>query len=65
MNYKVYLYIICFMLSLYSISSIDFKRILKPDKDIESKLLILFLSLSIGYLVTNFIEEFLALTKLF
>ncbi len=61
MNYKIYLYAIFTFLSIYMLSGINFEKIMKKNKTLEIKLLILFLSLMFSYLITNFIVDFLNL----
>ena len=64
MNIKLILYIVTSMLSVYALSGINFNGIIKIKKEIEAKVLVILLSLGLGYLVTNFIVDFLTVSKL-
>ena len=59
MNYKIYLYIFFSMLAAFALSGINFEKFIKKNRVWETRILVLLLSLTIGYLVTNFILEFL------
>lgn len=65
MNYKVYLYVIFTFLSIYSFSALDFSKILRPNKNIEARIIIFILSFAFSYLVSNFIYDFVECSKLF
>ena len=64
MNIKLILYIVTSMLSAYALSGINFNGIIKTKKEIEAKVLVVILSLGLGYLLTNFITDFLTVSKL-
>ena len=59
MNYKIYLYIFFSMLAAFALSGIKYEKFIKKNRVWETRILVLLLSLTIGYLVTNFILEFL------
>lgn len=61
MNYKIYLYAIFLFLSIYIFSGVNFEKIMKKDKVIEARLLVMSLSASLSYLLTNFVLDFLSL----
>jgi len=61
MNYKIYLYAIFVFLSIFILSGVNFEKIMKKDKVAEAKLLVMSLSLSLSYLLTNFVYDFLNL----
>jgi len=61
MNYNIYLYAIFFLLSIYIFSGVNFEKIMKKDKIIEAKLLVMSLSIALSYLLTNFVLDFLNL----
>lgn len=65
MNYKVYLYVIFTFLSIYTFSALDYSKILRVNKNIEAKILVFILSFAFGYLLTNFVYDFLECSKLF
>ena len=56
---KSILYAITFLLSLYSLTAIDYNKFVKKNKITEIKLLMLLLSLSVAYLSTNFLYDFI------
>lgn len=64
MNYKVFIYIITVLLSTYTLSSINFNNFFKKNKIIEARIFILLLSFIMGYLLTNFITDFIEVSKL-
>lgn len=59
MNYKLYLYIFLTMLSAFSLSAINFEKIIRKNHVIETRILYFILSFSLGYLLTNMILAFL------
>lgn len=61
MNYKMILYVIFILLSTYTLSGINFDKIMKRNKPIESRVLVLILSLLMGYFLTNFVLDFIGL----
>ena len=61
MNYKIYLYAIFVFLGIFIFSGVNFEKIMKKDKIIEAKLLVMSLSFSLAYLLTNFVLDFLNL----
>ena len=64
MNYKVYLYVIFTMLSAFALSGINFDKIIKKNKALEARIIVMLLSFIMGYLVTNFIADFLQVTRI-
>ncbi len=64
MNYKAYIYIITLLMSMYALSGINFDRFIKTNKAIETRLLVVLLGLSISYLVTNFITDFITVSSI-
>jgi len=65
MNYKIYLYVFFVLLSAFSLSAVNFEKIIKKNKIIETKILVMILSFISGYLLTNFIVDFLEFSKIF
>lgn len=59
MDYKIYLYFICTLFSAFALSGINFEKVIKKNKIWEVRILVLLLSLALGYLVANFIIEFI------
>lgn len=56
---KVYLYVILTSLSVYALSGVNFNPLIIKNKKIESRVLVMLLALSLGYLSTNFIWDFI------
>ena len=65
MNYKVILYVITVLLSTYTLSGINFSNFFKRNKLLESKIFIISMSMIMGYLLTNFIVDFIEVSKIF
>ena len=65
MNYKAYLYVINVLLATYGLSGINFDKIMKSNHQIEARVIVILLSFIVGYLITNFIVDFLAVSKVF
>lgn len=59
MDYKIYLYFICTLLSVFALSGVNFDKIMKKNKIWEARVLVLVLSLALGYILTNFITTFI------
>lgn len=64
MNYKVYLYVISVLLCSFAISGLNFDSFMKKNKPLEARLLVILISISLGYLVTKFIIEFIEISKI-
>lgn len=64
MNYKVYIYVITVLLSTYTLAGVNFNKIMKKDKVIEARILVILLSLIMGYLITNFIVDFINVSSI-
>ena len=62
MNYKIYLYAIFVFVSIFMFSGVNFDGIMKKNKVLEAKLLVMTLSIALSYLLTNFIVDFLSLS---
>lgn len=59
MDYKIYLYIFFSMLSAFALSGINYEKIIRKNRIWETRVLVLILSLILGYLLTQFVSEFL------
>lgn len=64
MNYKAYIYVVSVLLTAYTLSGINYDKFIKKNKVLEARLLVLILSMSIGYLVTNFITDFIEVSRI-
>lgn len=58
MDYKIILYIVFTFVVAFALSGVNFNAIIKKDKVIEARVLVVILSLSLGYLLTNFVVAF-------
>lgn len=58
MPYKLILYVFFTFVAAYGLSGINYNGLFKKDKAIEARVLIITLSLIFGYLLTNFVLEF-------
>ena len=47
------------MLSAFALSGINFEKIIRKNRIWETRVLVLILSLILGYLLTQFVSEFL------
>ncbi len=59
MSIKIYLLTFLTMLSAYALSSINFEKIIRKNKVIETRILYLILSFALGILLTNFFLTFI------
>lgn len=59
MNYEIILYIIFTFIAAFAISGINFNGIVKKGKILEARVLVIVLSLSLGYLLTNLVIAFI------
>ncbi|MCI8671656.1 MAG: DUF1146 domain-containing protein [Bacilli bacterium] len=60
MELKVYLYVFFTFMSVFIFNGINFNLIMKKNKVIEAKLLVLSLSFALSYLLTNFVIDFIS-----
>ena len=60
MDYKIYIYVICIFISAYALSGINFNNVFKKNRVIEARLLVLLLSLALGYLVGSLVISFVS-----
>ena len=60
MGIKIYLYVFFTMLSIFVLNGVNFSVIMKKNKVIEAKILVLSLSFALSYLLTNFVMDFVS-----
>ena len=60
MDYKIYIYVICIFISAYALSGINFNNVFRKNRVIEARLLVLLLSLALGYLVGSLVISFVS-----
>ena len=65
MSGKFFLYILVTIAVIWTMDSININQIFKKNKVIQARLFYFFLSLSLIYLVTNFIMDLFTSGKLF
>lgn len=51
--YKVAVYLMCFIGSLYGLSALDFNRFIKQGKIAQANILYMMLAMALAYLVGN------------
>lgn len=56
---KLILYIFFTFVSAFGLSGVNFNGIIKSGKSLEAKVIVMVLSFSLGYLLTNFVLDFL------
>ena len=56
---KLILYIFFTFVSAFGLSGVNFNGIIKSGKTLEDKVIVMVLSFSFGYLLTNFVLDFL------
>ena len=64
MDAKTYIYVISVFLSAYALSGINYDGFIKKNKAIEARVLVVLLSIALGYLITNFITDFIAVSSI-
>lgn len=57
MNVKIILYIVILPLSLYALDSLNIENKFKKNRIYQARLLVLFLAMSLSYLVVNFLID--------
>lgn len=57
MNVKLILYVVILPLSLYALDSLNIENKFKKNKIYQARLLVLFLAMSMSYLVVNFLID--------
>ena len=60
MEAKVYLYIFFTLMSIFMFNGVNFGPIIKKGKVNEARLLVLTLSFAMGYILTNFVLDFIS-----
>lgn len=64
MNYKAYIYIITLLLSVFTLSGVNFEKIFRTNKVVETRILVIIISITLSYLTTNFITDFINVSSL-
>lgn len=63
MNIKIILYILIIPLTIWGLESLDINKYFKKNRYYQSRIVALFLTLSISYLVTSFFYDFFLNSK--
>lgn len=58
MDIKIYLYVFFTLMAIFIFNGVNFGAIMKKNKVIEARLLVLTLSFALSYLLTNFVLDF-------
>jgi len=64
MSIKVYFYVFFIMLTAYALTGVNFDSWMKKNKIWESRILVMLLSFALGYIITNFLFDFLSLCRI-
>ena len=64
MNYKTYLYVVTTLLSAFALGGVNFDKFMKKNKTIEARIIVIIFSFICGYLLTNFITDFIYVSKI-
>lgn len=59
MDYKIYVYVISIFVSAFALSGINFNNVFRKNRVIEARVLVLLLSLALGYLVGSLVISFI------
>lgn len=59
MGLDIYLYVFFTLLSIFIFNGVHWEKLMKKNKVIEAKLLVLTLGFALSYLLTNFVLAFI------
>jgi len=65
MSVKVFIYVIVTIIVCWAMDSVNINQIFKKNKIIQARIFYLLLGLSLIYLITNFIFDFFASSKIY
>lgn len=60
---KIFIYILVFLVVLYSIEGLNINKLFKQSRVYQARLVYIFITISITYLVTNFVYDFIICFK--
>ena len=60
MGINIYLYVFFTLMAIFIFNGVNIEKIMKKNKIIEAKLLVLSLSFALSYLLTNFVIDFVS-----
>lgn len=64
MNYKMVIYILAVLFTTFGVSSLDLNRFFKQGRVVEANIMAVLIILAIAELVSNFIINFLEVSKI-
>ena len=56
---KIIIYSIVFIITIWAMEGLDLNKLFKQSRVLQARILYLFFAISISYLVTNFIYDFI------
>ena len=56
---KIIIYSIVFIITIWAMEGLDLNKLFKQSRVLQARILYLFIAISISYLVTNFIYDFI------
>lgn len=65
MTIKTILYILIVPFSMLAIDSLNFEHVFKKNRYFQARILFVFLSMALSYLVVNFFYDFFTFTRIF
>ena len=64
MNYKVIIYVLSTILVFLALDGVNINKIFKQEKVFQARLFYFIVALSLIYLLTNFIYDFISVSKI-
>ena len=64
MNYKVLIYFICVLVSVFVVSGMNINQLFKKNKLWEERIFVIIISLIMGYLLAEFLITFINQSKI-
>ncbi|NMA50789.1 MAG: DUF1146 domain-containing protein [Mollicutes bacterium] len=62
MNYKIYIYFLVLIVTIFSLTGINFNGFFKKNHIIEAKIFVMLIAFAISFLVSEFIIKIIELT---
>lgn len=60
---KIIIYSIVFIITIWSMEGLDLNKLFKQSRVLQARIIYMFLAISLSYLVTNFIYDFVSIYK--
>ena len=60
---KIVIYSIVFIITIWSMEGLDLNKLFKQSRVLQARIIYMFFAISISYLVTNFIYDFISIYK--